>query len=222
MRPKLIQCEHCSTFYDPGQHSHCPYCPVPGLDGVSATVGDTIGSVPPAPGPRIQTPSAGGEPPTAGAPSASAAARPHPTPPPAEGVTVGVYNKKMRFDPVVGWLICIAGGERGRDYRIFSDRNFIGRGENMRICIKGDDTISRERHSEINFDARHNAFYIAPGEGRGNTYVNDRPVLQAQQPQAWDVIEIGETKLMFVPLCGPAFTWADGVLPRPQDNAEPA
>lgn len=214
MRPKLIQCEHCSTFYDPSQHSHCPYCPVPGLDGVSATVGATVGAAPPPPGPRVQAATDSAEPPTAGAPSAATTgAAPRAKPPPAEGVTIGVYDKRQRFDPVVGWLICIEGAERGRDYRIYSDRNFIGRGEGMRICIKGDDTISRERHSEINFDARHQTFYIAPGDGRGNTYLNDRPVLQAQALQPWDIIEIGETKLVFVPLCGPVFNWTDGLVP---------
>ncbi|MCB2262961.1 MAG: FHA domain-containing protein [Candidatus Thiosymbion ectosymbiont of Robbea hypermnestra] len=194
MRSKLIQCDKCSTFYDPAQHSRCPYCPTPGL-AVEPTVGVTVGAAKPPP-----RPAPAAEPPTKGT-SAPAASNP-------EGVTIGVIPKKMNIDPVVGWLVCIAGKERGRDYRIYSDRNFVGRGETMKICIKGDPTISREKHMEINFDTRHAEFYIAPGEGRGNTYLNDRPVLEAKRLEAMDIIEVGETKLVFVPFCNDRISWS--------------
>lgn len=192
MRSKLIQCDKCSKFYDPNQHQKCPYCPVPGLDVPDYRVEPTVGSNQE----RSRKPA---ETPTLGSPVRR--------PQNAEGVTVGVMPKKFHIDPVVGWLVCIEGKERGRDYRIYSDRNFLGRSDAMRICIKGDDTISREKHSIINFDARHNRFYIAPGEGRGNTYVNDAPVLEAIELKAWDIIEVGETKLVFVPFCGENFEW---------------
>jgi hypothetical protein len=208
MRPKLIQCDKCTTFFDPSQHSRCPYCPVPGLN-VSGAVGATIGVTPP---PVQWVPPVSPEPPTVGGAGAAPGRAPGPG---SEGVTVGVYPSDLRIDPVVGWLVCIAGNDRGRDYRIYSDRNFIGRLETMKICIKGDETISRERHTEINFDSRHNEFYIAPGDGRGNTYLNDRPVLDARPLKAWDIIEIGKTKLLFLPLCGQRFNWIDSLIPPP-------
>ncbi len=51
------------------------------------------------------------------------------------------------IDAVVGWLVCVHGRNRGRDYRIRSENNTVGRSENMDICISGDDLISRERHT---------------------------------------------------------------------------
>lgn len=44
------------------------------------------------------------------------------------GQTIALVQKEMGIDPVVGWLVCISGAEKGRDYRIHSDNNFIGRG----------------------------------------------------------------------------------------------
>lgn len=31
------------------------------------------------------------------------------------GKTVGVFQKNMKIEPVVGWLICVEGPEKGRD-----------------------------------------------------------------------------------------------------------
>ena len=35
------------------------------------------------------------------------------------------------FDPVVEWLVCIDGPEKGRDYRIRSGNNYIGRSQDI-------------------------------------------------------------------------------------------
>ena len=50
-----------------------------------------------------------------------------PRPGAGEGRTVGLIRKRTGLDPVVGWLVCIAGPDKGRDYRIHSERNFLGR-----------------------------------------------------------------------------------------------
>ena len=51
--------------------------------------------------------------------------------------------------PVVTWLVCIDGPSKGRDYRIHSQNNFIGRSRSMDICIEGDNTISSERSAVL-------------------------------------------------------------------------
>ena len=124
-----------------------------------------------------------------------------------EGKTIAVVSKQMGIDPVVGWLVSINGPEKGRDYQIHSDNNFIGRGEKNDICVRGDETISRERHAIIAYDVRAKKFYFAPGEGRSISRVNDEPVLGMREIQAYDEIEIGCTKLVFIPLCGERFEW---------------
>lgn len=124
-----------------------------------------------------------------------------------EGKTIGIVAQQLGMDPVTGWLVSVSGPEKGRDYRIHSDNNFIGRGEKMDICIRGDETISRERHAVIAYDTRENLFYFAPGEGRSINRVNGKAVLGMVTLEPYDEIEIGCTKLVFIPFCGERFEW---------------
>ena len=123
------------------------------------------------------------------------------------GATVGVVRKKMGIDPVVGWLVCIEGAEKGRDYRIRSERNFVGRDPKMDICIGGDDAISRENHAVISFNPKKNSYLLTPGEGRGIIYLNEEEVAIPTELKAYDMIGMGQTKLLFVPFCGDKFGW---------------
>ena len=115
--------------------------------------------------------------------------------------------KKVGIDPVVGWLVCVKGPSRGRDYRIRSGRNGIGRSEAMDVQITGDDTVSRENHAFLVYEPRKRTFSIRPGDGRGLVYLNGDEVIQASDIKAYDIIELGETQLMFVSLCGEKFHW---------------
>lgn len=121
--------------------------------------------------------------------------------------TVAIMRKDKGIDPVVGWLVCTEGADKGRDYRIRAERNFIGRSEKMDICIRGDDTISRESHAVISYDARKNTFRLFQGEGKGIVYHNDDEVITPVVLQPYDLIEMGKTKLVFIPLCGERFKW---------------
>ena len=123
------------------------------------------------------------------------------------GKTVGVFQKKMSFDPVVGWLVCIEGPEKGKDYKILAKNNTIGRGEQSDICLKGDSTISRENHARLAYDTKHNTFHVIPGDGANSVYLNDEPVYVPSKLSERDIIEIGDFKLMFVPFCNDSFTW---------------
>lgn len=124
-----------------------------------------------------------------------------------DGRTVALIQSDMGIDPVVGWLICVEGREKGRDYRIHSDNNYIGRSEKMDICIRGDETISRENQAVITFDANDNNYYFSPGDGRSIVRVNDKAIFQTVELKAYDRLVIGKTGLLFIPLCGENFKW---------------
>lgn len=124
------------------------------------------------------------------------------------GVTRAYWHDKLGIDPVVGWLVCIEGPDKGRDYRIRSERNQIGRDASMNICISGDESISREKHAVISFNPKKNSFLIAPGDGRGLVYLNDDEVAVPVELKPYDVIELGKTKLLFVPFCCERFQWS--------------
>src|SRR5262249_25117001 len=101
------------------------------------------------------------------------------------GVTVGIFQKQTGMDPVVGWLGCIKGTNRGRDYRLHSDLNKLGRAPNMDVCIEGDEAISRENHCQIAFSPRSKTYNIVPGDGRNISYLNNQDVLSAMRLQAY-------------------------------------
>ena len=123
------------------------------------------------------------------------------------GKTVGIIKKKIGFDPAVGFLVCIAGPNRGRDYKLVAGRNFIGRAAAMDVALTDDDTVSRESHALVTYDVKHNRFSLSPGQGRGITYCNDEQVEMVRPLKAYDIIELGKSQLLFLPLCGENFQW---------------
>ncbi|KAA6182486.1 FHA domain-containing protein [Thiohalocapsa marina] len=191
--------------YDPEKYSSCPYC------GVQVELGST-------------RPYGGGA--TAGAerpPAQADATRAERTPTPkyrpgAEGETVHVWKKRMGgIDPVVGWLVCVEGPDRGRDFRIHTERNTIGRSAIMDIAITGDEAISRENHAILSYNPRRHTFRIAPGDGRGLAYLNDEEVISPVELKPYDRIEIGESTLLFIPFCGEQFAWPVESKAEPSD-----
>lgn len=113
------------------------------------------------------------------------------------------------FTPVVGWLVCIDGPAKGRDYRIHSHYNYIGRGQHMDICISGDDCISTDRAAVIAYDTEEKFFSFGPSMGHNVVRVNGKMLMNAVVLNAYDELTIGKTKLLFVPLCGERFDWND-------------
>ncbi len=126
---------------------------------------------------------------------------------PDEGRTVALIKEDKGIDPVVGWLVCVDGKEKGRDYRIHADNNFIGRSDRMDICIRGDETISRDNHAIISYDMQDNVFYFSPGDGRAIVRVNDKAIFQTLELKAHDRVTIGKTVCEFIPFCDEKFSW---------------
>lgn len=197
----LKRCEH-GHFYDPQRHPSCPYC-----GNVEQRMDPTVAKegVRPASGGGSQ--SAGASEPTIRAsdergsmPGAGAAGS-------ADERTVGVIRKKTGMDPVVGWLVCVEGPDKGRDFRIKTENNAVGRSRTMDIAISGDDSISRDRHAIVTYEPRSGKFLITPGDARGLVYVNDEVLSSTRELSALDAIEMGETRLLFVPFCGEGFSW---------------
>lgn len=109
-------------------------------------------------------------------------------------------------EPVTGWLVCQNGGEKGKDYRLHSGRNFVGRGNSMDVCLIDDKSISRDKHCSVSYDPRGNAFYLS-AEGGNTVYLNGILVEEAKRLTDGDEIVIGETGLIFVEYCKEGRTW---------------
>ncbi len=109
--------------------------------------------------------------------------------------------------PVVGWLVVVEGEERGRDFRVIPGINNIGRDSANDIAIDtGDLEISRDKHSIIEFDVKNSKFYLE--RGTTATYLNDNRVGgDGSELVLGDIIEIGATKLKFIPFCSSEYCW---------------
>jgi hypothetical protein len=180
-------------FYNDEEHTSCPFCGVAldlGATRPLAGVGDDSRPV-----------AEPGHTRAVGTPPRAALDR-------DPGATRHVWAKRMGgVDPVVGWLVCVEGPERGRDYRLHTERNFIGRAPTMDVAITGDATVSRENHAVVSFNPKRQTFRLAPGDSRGLVYLNDEEVTLAVELNPYDRIELGETTLLFVPFCGESFSW---------------
>jgi hypothetical protein len=175
-------------YFDPKKHTKCPFC---GVAAIRFEPSLKLG-----PSSEEHTRPAGIQIPASSKVADDAVTRP-----------VQLVHDTARIDPVVGWLVTIGGPEKGKDYRIRSENNTVGRSKDMYICISGDESISRERHTVITFDPQRNAFYLSPGEGRGLVHLNGEALLTHKQLEPYDEIMLGKTKLIFVPLCGDKFKW---------------
>jgi len=120
--------------------------------------------------------------------------------------------------PVVGWLVCAEGASKGKDYRIVSEKNFIGRSNEMDIRILGDNTVHQRNHAVIVYDPEKNKTTLLPGDSQGLAYIFDNneeweAVYEPHPLQAGDRIKLGQSVFLFVPLCGEnegfVFDWKD-------------
>ena len=191
MPEKMIRCPD-GHFYDPSKHETCPWCALPGdMTGMHTQALRT--TPPPLPGSAPVT-----------AP-AFAAAPPAPQAGPA--LTRRVSATPGKPEPVVGWLVCIEGPDRGRDFRLHAEKNFIGRSSDMDVCIPGDETVSRDKHGIVIFDPRKSVFWTLPGDSAGLVYLNGEVVHAPTQLKQDDVLELGRTKLVLIAFCGEKYQW---------------
>lgn len=120
--------------------------------------------------------------------------------------TIGIFAKKTKCDPVVGWLVCVSGPDKGRDYRIHSGRNFIGRAFNNDISLPGDSSISRNNEGYIIYEPHKNNFIIMNGEGT-NIHINGKVLMEPHVLEETDKITVGSYEFDFVAYCKGENKW---------------
>ena len=128
----------------------------------------------------------------------------------APGAGTRAVQSPAMEDPPVGWLVVIKGPGQGNFAAIGIGSNSVGRDESERIRIDfGDEIISRRGHSTITYDPRGKKFYLQHGVGKNLTYLDGDPVLAPTELVGFSRITIGNTELLFVPLCCDQFDWED-------------
>ncbi len=114
----------------------------------------------------------------------------------------------------VGWLICVHGDLKGQDFRLHSGHNYIGRnvkGGTERDINIPDRKDSSKGMARVTYDTKNRRFTTAShGTPENIAYCNDEPLDAVSRPLvAYDRISVGDTELVFIPLCGEQFVWED-------------
>jgi len=206
----LTRCRN-GHFYDEDRYDSCPHCgnanqadnltePMARNDSVTVGIVQNQNSVDDAPTRAV------------GASLSEAVSQASASPSVNLGVsddskTVSYYHKAMGTNPVVGWLVCVAGENIGEDYRLVAGRNFIGRSPSMDIVLAGDNSVARDRHAVIVYDPKSLCYLMQAGEAKELSYLNDKVVLGAQELKAGDELLLGSTKLRFFPCMSSDFNW---------------
>lgn len=110
-------------------------------------------------------------------------------------------------NPTVGWIVCVKGPHFGESFCLGMGKNSIGRGPENDISVYQDGSISRSKHALIVFEPKKRKFYLQPGDSSGLTYLNDEYITESTLMKARDVIELGISDFILVPLCGEDFDW---------------
>lgn len=116
--------------------------------------------------------------------------------------TVALFQKN-----VVGWLVAVKGPHKGKDFRLQTGRNFIGRDDMMDVCLRYDNAVSRNKHAVLLYEPKGCTFFITPGESHELAYLNGEVLLDAKPLKSGDILTLGRSDLMFVPFCRPDFNW---------------
>lgn len=188
----MKQCAN-GHLYDDSKSAACPYCSGESAIGVTIPLGE---SAPPAQGGIGVTIPLGHVAPAGDTKSKD------------QMVTMVLDDaKNSEVSPVRAWLVVVDGEKLGLDFAIHTGKNTVGRGKSNDVCFDFDNTVSKENNVSIIYDDRNNVFYIQPGEGKNNVYVNNQLLLEYRQIKDYDTIEIGKTKLVFRTFCNELFNY---------------
>lgn len=201
----MKQCER-GHIYDEKAYAVCPYCNQSGAAGVRPLdnpVSDFPKTAPlnaaPAPNPGFP----------ATLPLEAPEAPKAPARPKKEmSATVALNsNEEGGVRSVCGWLVVIEGEKKGMSFIIHSEKNHIGRGPQFDVNLSFDNAASKDGDAVITYDSRGRKFFLTLSAGKNNVYHNENLLLVPEELNDYDVVEVGETKLVFRSFCNSEYTY---------------
>lgn len=105
---------------------------------------------------------------------------------------------KAHVRPVVGWLVCVQGPDIGKDFRLHTHFNHVGRNKDQDVCLS-DPTVSGE-HFTVSYDMQHNHYFADMNKGSTFVYINSYPLGGRTVLKKGDQIKVGNSLLVFIPL----------------------
>lgn len=126
-----------------------------------------------------------------------------------EGVTQVVFDE-IDDGFVLAWLTVTNSSAKGKVFTLTTAKNTIGRSDPehpVDIDLRNDRGISRGVQAMIVYDPLNKKFFLQSTGGKTFVYVNKEILLTYTELKPYDVIRVGETNLVFVPLCCEQFSW---------------
>lgn len=127
------------------------------------------------------------------------------TPGASDNVTMAANPEVPRY--VAGWLVCIQGEDKGRDFRIYKGNNFVGRDYSMDIRVENDETVSRKKHCSIIYEPKQSRFYVKPMENL--VYAGERMLDATEELYSGQELTIGNSTFVFIAFCGEDRRWEE-------------
>lgn len=126
-----------------------------------------------------------------------------------EGVTQVIFDE-IDDDLAIAWLAVVNTSSRGKIFTLSRPKNTVGRSDPehpVDIDLRNDRGVSRGAQAMIIYDPLNKKFFLQSTGGKTFVYVNKQMLLDHTELKAYDIIKVGETDLVFVPLCSPQFSW---------------
>lgn len=108
------------------------------------------------------------------------------------------------MDYIAGWIVCTAGADKGKDFRLYQGFNRIAlqkRGVRIVLQTKESDEVA----GAIVYDDNSNRFFVMPQQTEIS--LNGVFVTDAKEIQSGDEIAVAGEKFIFVAFCGEGRRW---------------
>ena len=124
--------------------------------------------------------------------------------------TVSLTESDMDFIPRVharAFLVCIDGPMTGASFVFQEKRAIIGRQKNYEIALFRDNSVSRSPHAILSYDKDAIRYTVSCGDADKRVMVNGAFINGETELKLYDVIGVGQSRLMFIPVCSDKFAW---------------
>ena len=126
-----------------------------------------------------------------------------------EGATQIIFDE-LADGLTLGWLVAVSPNFKGKVFAVTDTQSTIGRSDAehmVTIDLHGDKTVSRGAQAVLLYDPLNKKFFLQSTESKTFIYVNRQMLLMPTELKLYDRILLGETELLFIPLCSEQFSW---------------
>ena len=125
-----------------------------------------------------------------------------------DGLDEKELESQKPVNPVVGWLVIVAGHGIGKSFELKRGLNEIGKDKENSISLDyGDDSINGLRHFIVIYDHTKGNFLIQNGSNDNEIFLNDKKMFYFDTLSTTDTIKVGSTTMRFISFCNETCVW---------------